>query len=77
MIIGLLSTFAVVNSVAVFDIPFILTKGQNGTNTFTTTLVDTAFKYNLYGEASAMAILLLVIVAIVLVFKNLIFREDD
>lgn len=67
MIIGLLSTFAVVNSVAVFDIPFILTKGQNGTNTFTTTLVDTAFKYNLYGEASAMAILLLVIVAIVLV----------
>ena len=67
MIIGLLSTFAVVNSVAVFDIPFI----------FTTTLVDTAFKYNLYGEASAMAILLLVIVAIVLVFKNLIFREDD
>ena len=77
MIIGLLSTFAVVNSVAVFDIPFILTKGQNGTNTFTTTLVDTAFKYNLYGEASAMAILLLVIVAIVLVSKNLIFREDD
>lgn len=77
MIIGLLSTFAVVNSVAVFDIPFILTKGQNGTNTFTTTLVDTAFKYNLYGEASAMAILLLVIVAIVLVFKNLIFREED
>ena len=77
MIIGLLSTFAVVNSVAVFDIPFNLTKGQNGTNTFTTTLVDTAFKYNLYGEASAMAILLLVIVAIVLVFKNLIFREDD
>ena len=77
MIIGLLTTFAVVNSVAVFDIPFILTKGRNGTNTFTTTLVDTAFKYNLYGEASAMAILLLVIVAIVLIFKNILFREED
>lgn len=77
MIIGLLSTFAVVNSVAVFDIPFILTKGQNGTNTFTTTLVDTAFKYNMYGEASAMAILLLLIVAVVLILKNLIFREED
>ena len=77
MIIGLLITFAVVNSVAVFDIPYILTNGQNGTNTFTTTLIETAFKHNLYGEASAMAITLLVIVAITLVLKNIIFKEDD
>lgn len=77
MMIGLLVMFAIVNSVAVFDIPYILTKGQNGTNTFTTTLIDTAFKHNLYGEASAMAIALLGIVAIALVLKNLIFKEDD
>ena len=77
MIIGLLTTFAVVNSVAIFDIPFILTKGQNGTNTFTTTLIETAFKFNLYGEASAMAIVLLMVVAVVLVFKNIVFKEED
>lgn len=76
MIIGLLSTFAIVNSVAVFDIPFILTKGQNGTNTFATTLIDTAFKFNLYGEACAMAMILLGIVALVLVVKNIVFKED-
>lgn len=77
MIIGLLTTFAVVNSVAIFDIPFILTKGQNGTNTFTTTLIETAFKFNLYGEASAMAIVLLMVVAVVLVFKNIVFKEEN
>ena len=62
---------------AIFDIPFILTKGQNGTNTFTTTLIETAFKFNLYGEASAMAIVLLMVVAVVLVFKNIVFKEED
>ena len=77
MMVGLLVTFAIVNSVAVFDIPFILTKGQNGTNTFTTTLIETAFKHNLYGEASAMAIVLLMIVAIALILKNIIFKEDN
>jgi ABC-type sugar transport systems, permease components len=77
MMVGLLVTFAIVNSVAVFDIPYILTKGQNGTNTFTTTLIDIAFKHNLYGEACAMAIALLLIVAFTLMLKNLIFKEDD
>ena len=77
MIIGLLVTFAVVGSVAVFDIPFILTKGQNGTNTFTTTLLETAFTYNLYGVACAMAVLLILFVMVVMLAKNIIFREED
>lgn len=59
-IIGLLTTFAIVGSVAVFDIPYILTRGTNGTNTFTTTLIETAFQYNLYGVACAMAVLLMI-----------------
>ena len=77
MIIGLLVTFSVVGSVAVFDIPFILTKGQNGTNTFTTTLLETAFTYNLYGVACAMAVLLILFVLVVMVLKNIIFKEED
>lgn len=76
-IIGLLTTFAIVGSVAVFDIPYILTRGTNGTNTFTTTLIETAFQYNLYGVACAMAVLLMVFVAFVMLLKNLVFKEED
>lgn len=76
MIVGLMATFSVINSITVFDIPYILTSGQNGTSTFSTKLVETAFKYNKYGEASAMAIVMLVIAAIVMVFKNIVFKED-
>lgn len=76
-IIGLLTTFAIVGSVAVFDIPYILTRGTNGTNTFTTTLIETAFQYNLYGVACAMAVLLMIFVAVVMLFKNRVFKEED
>lgn len=75
--IGLMTTFAIVGSVAVFDIPYILTKGTNGTNTFTTTLIETAFQYNLYGVACAMAVLLMFFVAIVMLLKNLVFKEEN
>lgn len=76
-IIGLLTTFAIVGSVAVFDIPYILTRGTNGTNTFTTTLIETAFQYNLYGVACAMAVLLMIFVTIVMLVKNVVFKEED
>lgn len=76
-IIGLLTTFAIVGSVAVFDIPYILTRGTNGTNTFTTTLIETAFQYNLYGVACAMAVLLMLFVTVVMVLKNIVFKEED
>lgn len=76
-IIGLLTTFSIVGSVAVFDIPYILTRGTNGTNTFTTTLIETAFQYNLYGVACAMAVLLMIFVTIVMIVKNIVFKEED
>lgn len=76
MIVGLMATFSVINSITVFDIPYILTAGQNGTSTFSTKLVEAAFKYNKYGEACAMAIIMLVIAGIVMIIKNIVFKED-
>ncbi|HFI0292137.1 TPA: carbohydrate ABC transporter permease [Streptococcus suis] len=52
-------------SLSVFDIPYIMTGGSNGTTTFVIQTIDTAFKYNKVGLASAMAIILLVIVVVV------------
>ena len=77
MIVGLMATFSIVNSISVFDIPYVLTNGKNGTNSFSTTLIETAFSYNKYGQAWAMAICMLVIAAVVMVFKNIVFKEEN
>lgn len=77
MIVGLMATFSIVNSISVFDIPYVLMNGKNGTNSFSTTLIETAFSYNKYGQACAMAICMLVIAAVVMVFKNIVFKEEN
>lgn len=77
MIVGLMATFSIVNSISVFDIPYVLTNGKNGTNSFSTTLIETAFSYNKYGQACVMAICMLVIAAVVMVFKNIVFKEEN
>ncbi len=62
-------------SLSVFDIPYIMTGGSNGTATFVIQTIDTAFKYNKVGLASAMAIILLLIVIVVTVLQRLLTTE--
>lgn len=62
-------------SLSVFDIPYIMTGGSNGTTTFVIQTIDTAFKYNKVGLASAMAIILLLIVIVVTVLQRLLTTE--
>lgn len=59
-------------ALSVFDIPYIMTSGANGTNTFVIQTIDTAFKYNKVGLASAMGIVLLIIVLIVTVIQRVL-----
>jgi len=51
----------------VFDIPFLITNGGPGfaSSTFTTYTIDTAFKFDQYGMASAMAVVLMLLICIV------------
>ncbi|MDE6388225.1 MAG: sugar ABC transporter permease [Lachnospiraceae bacterium] len=77
MIIGMMVTLSIVGSISVFDIPYVLTNGKNSTNSFATTLVETAFTYSRYGLACAMAIIMLLLAAIVMVFKNMVFKEEN
>ena len=56
---------AINGALSVFDIPYIMTGGGNGSTTFVIQTVNTAFKYNKVGMASAMAIVLLIIVLII------------
>ncbi|KAF1304504.1 carbohydrate ABC transporter permease [Enterococcus sp. JM9B] len=64
-------------SLSVFDIPYIMTGGSNGTMTFVIKTIDTAFKYNKVGLASAMALILLVIVIAVTVVQRFATREKE
>nr|WP_321303155.1 sugar ABC transporter permease [uncultured Trichococcus sp.] len=63
-------------SLSVFDIPYIMTGGSNGTTTFVIQTIATAFKYNKTGLASAMAIILLVIVIVVTVIQRVAVKEE-
>ncbi|USB32355.1 sugar ABC transporter permease [Paenibacillus sp. YPG26] len=63
-------------AISAFDIPYIMTGGSNGSNTFVIQTVDVAFKYSKLGLASAMAVVLLFIVVIVTVLQNMLSKKE-
>ncbi|MFG2044154.1 carbohydrate ABC transporter permease [Dactylosporangium sp. NPDC048998] len=64
-VVGLSFILAVSGSLSVFEIPFIMTRGANESETFVIQTVDMAFKYYKLGLASAMAVILLCIILLV------------
>ena len=75
-IISLNLILAVKGALSVFDIPYIMMTGGNGTATFVIKTVQTAFTYNKVGLASAMAVVLTIIVIIIAAIQQLLFKED-
>ncbi|WP_172197220.1 MULTISPECIES: ABC transporter permease subunit [Saccharibacillus] len=63
-------------AISAFDIPYIMTGGSNGSNTFVIQTVDVAFKYGKVGLASAMAVVLLFIVVTVTLIQQFFVKED-
>lgn len=76
-VIELNMILAVSGSIGVFEIPYIMTGGANGSMTFVIQTVDSAFKWRKYGMASAMGVVLLIIVLIVTMLQKLLFREKE
>jgi ABC-type sugar transport system permease subunit len=60
-----------------YTIPFVMTGGSNGASTFVIKTVNTAFSLNHVGLASAMAIIVLIIVAITTISTNLFIKDVD
>jgi ABC-type sugar transport system permease subunit len=75
-IIGLSFILAVAGSLSVFEIPFIMTGGANGTATFVIQTIQTAFNFRQVGLASAMAVVLLTIVLVVTFIQRRIFPDE-
>lgn len=67
---------AISGSLSVFEIPYIMLGGANGTETFVIATVERAFEFRRVGLASAMAVVLLVIVLIVTGIQRLLVRDE-
>lgn len=64
-VLSLSFILAIAGALSVFEIPYIMLAGANGSKTFVIQTVDTAFKFRKVGLASAMAAVLLVIILVV------------
>ncbi len=61
---------AIKNAISIFEIPFIITGGENGSSTFVVQTIKTAFDNRKAGMASAMGILLLIIILVISLIQN-------
>ncbi|MFL0565574.1 carbohydrate ABC transporter permease [Microbacterium sp. 179-I 1D1 NHS] len=75
-IIGLSFILAIAGSLSVFEVPFIMTGGANGSATFVIQTLQTAFSFRQVGLASAMAVVLLAIVLVVTWIQRRVFPDE-
>lgn len=76
-IVGLNFILAISGSLSVFEVPYIMTNGGNGSETFVIRTVKMAFENNRVGLASAMAVVLLIVVLIVTWIQRKIVPEEQ
>ena len=75
-VVGLTVILAIAGSLSVFEVPFVMTGGANGSNTFVIQTLQTAFTYRSVGLASAMAVVLLLIVLVVTWIQRKVFPDE-
>ena len=77
MILVLNLILSIKGALSVFEIPYIMTSGMNGSSTFVIQTVNTAFKNNKFGLGAAMAVVLLILIVIITVFQNVVLNEKE
>ncbi|GAA1988284.1 sugar ABC transporter permease [Catenulispora subtropica] len=75
-ILGLSLILAISGSLAVFEIPFIMTGGAGDTKTFVIQTIKLAFNFNKVGLASASAVVLLVLILIITWIQRALLPSD-
>ncbi len=75
-IIALQLILAIKGAVSVFEIPYIITGGKMDTSTFVIKTIETGFQYQKIGLASAMAVVLLIIIILITGVQKLFFKES-
>lgn len=69
-VIGVGLILAIKSAISVFDLPYIITKGQNGSSTFVVQTINSAFQSRKVGMASAMGIVLLIVIMFITLLQN-------
>ncbi|MER6014583.1 carbohydrate ABC transporter permease [Streptomyces bluensis] len=75
-VIGLTVILSISGSLAVFEIPYVMTGGATGTETFVIQTVKLAFQFNKTGLASAAAVVLLLIILVVTWVQRRLVPDD-
>lgn len=75
-IVGVMTILAISGSLSVFEIPYIMTGGANGSETFVIQTMRYAFVLRQVGLASAMAVVLLLIVLIVTYIQRRLIPDE-
>ncbi|WP_081756752.1 carbohydrate ABC transporter permease [Gorillibacterium massiliense] len=76
-VVELLLLLTISGALSAFEIPFIMTGGANGTETFITKTIAVAFSFNQIGLGSALAVVMLLIVLLFIGLQKIILRGDD
>lgn len=76
-IIQLNLLLAINGALAVFEVPYVMLQGANGSETFVIRTIETAFKYKKFGLASSMAVVLFIVVIIIAIIQNTFFKEEE
>ncbi len=76
-IIALCLILSIAGALSAFEIPYIMTGGRNGSSTFVIQTVNMAFKFSKVGLASAMAVVLLVLIVIVSRVQNALLVDKE
>lgn len=64
-------------ALSIFEMPYIMTGGANNSKTFLMNILDTAFKYNKYGIASAMSVALLALILFMAAIQKFIIDKEE
>lgn len=75
-VVSLSFILAIAGAMSVFEIPYIMLGGANGSTTFVIKTIDTAFKFGKVGLASAMAVVLLVLILIVTAIQRILVPDE-
>jgi ABC-type sugar transport system permease subunit len=75
-VISLSFILAIAGSLSVFEIPYVMLRGANGSATFVIQTVQTAFQHQKFGLASAMAVILLVLILVVTWIQRRIVPDE-
>jgi multiple sugar transport system permease protein len=76
-IVTLQMILAIRGAISVYEIPYVIAQGRNGTESFVMKSVDTAFKMQRFGLASAMGIILLIIIIFATFLQRMVLKEGD